>query len=317
MHNRVGNPVLTGDNLMRIAAVETHLLRSERIKQTFKIQVAQPAMRKNETRRFPVVYVTDGNWVFDMFKSISWLLQMTTDDAPPFILVSIGYPSDEFHAGMVLRLRELTYPPYMNVDFKAVLDILKKGEIGNYEGMLLPEEGAKFIHGGENFRRFISEDVVPLIDRTYPTSPGERTYFGHSGGGYFGLYTLFTESSLFKNYIVSSPGLLYHGTGPDGVSYHYYDPGLQMLRTFLESGKSLEGISLYMSAGGEEEYERMLGAWQMLSGFYQFAKTVKNAQIPGLKFMTEVVAGETHNTVWPIAFIHGVQVMLGTRRFIQ
>jgi hypothetical protein len=242
---------------------------------------------------------------------------MTTDDAPPFILVAIGYPSDEFHAGMLLRGRELCYAPFMNVNMKAVLEIYKNSDIGNYEGMLLPEQGAKATHGGDDFCRFIREDLVPLIDRTYPTSPVDRTYFGHSGGGYFGLYTLFTDSTLFKNYIVSSPGLLYHGTAPDGVIYNYYDCGLQMLRTFLDSSRSLEGISLYMSAGGEEEYEPMLGPWQMLSGFYQFAKAVKNAKIPGLKFMTEVIADETHNTVWPIAFIHGVQTMFGTRRFVE
>ena len=33
--------------------------------------------------------------------------------------------------------------------------------------------------------------------------------------------------------------------------------------------------------------------------------------------MTEVIPGETHMTVWPVAFTHGVQAMLGTRRVVD
>jgi predicted alpha/beta superfamily hydrolase len=318
MKDRVGNPVVTGENLLHIPAVETHLIRSKYAQQTFKIQVMQPARRKGDTRRYPVVYVTDGNWVFDMFKSISYLLQMSADDSPPFILVGISYPSDSPHAGVLLRVREYTFPPYPQFDVKSIPEFLKKSlSLNFYEGTLLAEEGAKDFYGAEDFRRFIGEELVPLIDEKYATSPGDRTYFGHSGGGYFGLFTLFTQPAVFKNYVVSSPGLLYHGEAPGGIKYENYDCGAQMARTFIASGKSLDGIKLYMSAGAEEEFERSLGPWQLVSGFYQVAKLIKNAAIPGLEFMTEAFPGETHITVWPIAFIHGVQAMLGTRRVFR
>jgi len=318
MKDRVGNPLVVGEDLLQVPPIETHLVRSKHVQQTFKIQVMLPPHRKGDARRYPVVYVTDANYSFDMFKSIAYLLQISADDAPGFILVGIGYPSDSPFAGGLLRAREYSFPPYPEFNVKAIPGFLKKAlSVGVYAGTLLAEEGAKDFYGAEDFRHFIGEELIPLIDGKYPTVRGDRTYFGHSGGGFFGLFTLFTQSDLFKNYIVSSPGLLYDGEAPGGIKYHNYDCGMQMARTFIDSAKSLEGTRLYMSAGAEEEFEPALGPWQLVSGFYQMAKVMKNAAIPGLDFMTEVFPGETHITVWPIAFIHGVQVMLGTRRVFR
>lgn len=311
----VGQPVARGEHVLHVPPIQTHFLRSEHVKQTYKIQVMQPARRIHEAQRYPVVYVTDGNWVFDMFKSISYLLQMCTEDAPPFILVGVGYPGDSPFAGMLLRAREYTFPPYPK--FK-VQSAYKPGASGRvlklYEGALLPEEGAKDFYGGEDFQNFFRDELIPYIDDKYDTVPGDRTYFGHSGGGFFGLLTLFKQTSLFKNYIVSSPGLLYHGEGPGGVQYEHYDCGAQMAREFIASAKSLEDVKLYMSIGAEEEFERVIEPWQIVSGFYQFSKIMKDAAIPGLNFMSEVFPGETHKTVWPIAFTHGIQAVFGTRR---
>jgi hypothetical protein len=44
---------------------------------------------------------------------------MRSEDAPPYILVGIGYPSDSPYAGMLLRAREYTYPPYPKFDVNA------------------------------------------------------------------------------------------------------------------------------------------------------------------------------------------------------
>lgn len=315
MTNAPANPVLSGEHLLQVPPVETHLLRSKHVQQTFKIQVLLPSRKKADNRRYPVVYVTDGNWVFDLCKSLSCLLQMSPGDAPPFILVSIGWPGDSPHAGALLRAREFSYPPYPPRGEAPFVEQLTQDEDAPlYEGTLLPEAGAKDYNGAEDFRRFISTELLPFIDSRYPTVAGDRTYFGHSGGGFFGLFTLFTEPELFRNYLVSSPGLLFHGK-IDEVQYKNYDCGVQMARSFMDSGKPLHGIKLYMSAGAEEEFEPAIaGDWQLVSGFYQFAAVLKKAAIPGLEFMTEVFPNETHITSWPISFMHGVQVALGTRR---
>lgn len=294
------------EDLLVTPPVETHLISSKHVQQTFRIQVMQPARKKGERRRYPVVYATDGNYTFEMFRAISQLIQVSEKDAPPFILVGIGYPSDSFNLGRMLRARDFTFPPLPNIGMAVIPR--------RYEGELRADAGAKDYYGAEDFRRFIGQELIPFIDETYQTVPGERTYFGHSGGGFFGLFTLFNEPSLFNNYIVSSPGLLFDGQFSGSEKYENRHCGAQMLSEFLASGRSLDGIKLYMVAGADEEFEPDLGAWQIVSGLYQMARMMKNAAIHGLELMTEVIPGETHMTVWPIAFTHGVQAMFGTRR---
>jgi uncharacterized protein len=287
--------------------VETHLLRSKYVAQTFQIQVMQPPQRTGETRKFPVVYVTDGNAWFDALKGISALIQWSECESPPFILVAIGYPSDSPFAGDLLRGRDLTFAGCPN--FFSGLQLPWQ-----WEGLLVPEEGTKDFCGGEDFQRFIGEELIPWIDEKYKTLPGDRTYFGHSAGGGFGLFTLFTQTHLFRNYIVSSPTVNYHGVTPNGTRYETHDFMLQRARSFMASTKSLDGIKLYMSVGTEEEFEPLIANWQFTSSFYRMAALLRAAAIPGLGLMTEAFPGETHATVWSVAYTHGVQAVFGTRR---
>lgn len=303
----------TGENVFHVPPVETHLIRSVNVAQTFKIQVMRPARRRNDSRRYPVVYVTDGNWVFDMFKSISYLLQMSPDDSPPFILVGIGYPSECPHAGRTLRSRDFLAPPYPKWGLEDRADYMRRNAVPEYEGVLLPERGTQESQGGEDFRNFMERELIPFVDDRFETIPGDRTYFGHSGGGYFGLFTMFTRPALFKNYIVSSPGVIYDGIAPGGIRYDNNEFGLQMVRDFARSGQSMDGIRLYLSAGADEEFEPVIANWRLTSSLQRLIKVFKNAAIPGLSLMTEIFPGETHITAWPIAFVHGVQAMLGTR----
>lgn len=283
--------------------VETHLIRSKYVRQIFRVQVMQPVQKKGEATRFPVVYATDANLTFDMFKGFSYLIQSSERPGSRFILVGIGYPSDCPYAGELLRGRDLTFPGYPKLNLKPP----------PLEGVLVADEGAKDFYGAEDFQQFIEYELIPLIDEKYQTNPGRRTYFGHSGGGGFGLFTLFTKSDLFKNYIVSSPGLIYHGDSSAGIHYENYDFVLQYAREFIASGKSLEDVRLYMSVGTEEEFEPSLAQWQLTSSFYRMVALMKAAAVRGLELTTEIFSGETHDTAWPMAFMHGVQAVLGTR----
>ncbi len=303
------------DQLLHFAPIDTHLIRSKHVAQTFKIQVMQPGRRPADARRFPVVYATDGNATFDMFKSISYLLQMSELDSPPFILVGIGYPSENPHAAYALRLRDLTFPGWPKWE--------KWEKTGNWrdcmmapniEGCLEAEPGTKFFYGGEDFQQFIGEELIPLIDGKYQTIPGDRTYFGHSAGGSFGLFTMLTKSHLFRNYILSSPGASIHGEPKWGGRFDNDDFGLRMVRDFAAAGKSLDGVKVYLSAGADEEYEPALGVWRVTSTLVRLAKEIHDARIPGLELMSEVIPDEAHKSVWPIAFTHGVQAIFGTRR---
>jgi uncharacterized protein len=301
---------------VRFPPVETHYIDSYHVAQTFRIEVALPPRRQSEVGPLPVVYVTDGNLVFRMFREIASILQlMGIHPFPAFILVGIGYPSDSPFAGMALRMRDFTFPwpgwPAISVEegWRPLFPL---------EGVLFAKEGTKDYGGADDFQRFIGEELIPFIDRTYATCAGDRTYFGHSGGGGFGLYTLFTQSHLFRNYIISSPGLMFSGELPGGVRYENFEYGLQIARDFLASGKSLEAAKVYMSVGTEEDFQPQYYSdrfrCELTSTVYRLAALLKHAAIPGLELMVEPLTGETHMTVYPTAFIHGVQAVFGMRR---
>ena len=203
--------------LRYVPAVETHLIKSSHVSQTYKIEVMQPSQPRDATSQYPVVYATDGNWCFDMLKGISHLLHLAPTIAPMYTLVAIGYPGEPPTRRHGLRTRDLVGPPYPELDPSNLSPL-------PHEGVLLPEEKENE-EGGERrgqFQTLHRRRLIPLIDSTYRTVPGDRTYFGHSGGGYFGLFDLVTGPPTFRNYIISSPGLVWDG--PWWGSDEYLNP---------------------------------------------------------------------------------------------
>lgn len=281
--------------------VEKHIIRSSYVAQAFEVRVMQPARKKGDATPLPVIYVTDGNLAFDVIKGLSYSIQTYERGAPRYIVVGIGYPHESPLAGSVLRARDLTFPGYPRLAVKP----------RPFDGVLIPEEGSKDFYGAEDFQRFIRHELIPLIDERYATIPGERTYFGHSAGGGFGLFTLFTQGDLFNRYIVSSPGLIYHGESSAGVRYDNHELMLDYARQFIASGKSLGDTRLYMSVGREEEFEQDLAQWQLTSSFYRMVGLLRAAAIPGLTLTTEVFDRETHSTAWTVAFTHGLRALFG------
>ena len=253
-------------------------------------------------RRFPVVFVTDGNMVFDLFKGVASLLQAQQAPVRPFILVGIGYPGESPRAGAYLRGRDLIFPGYPQLTRQP-----PKGD----PAVALPESGAKDSYGAADFLDFMEHELIPQIQDQYPADPCARTYFGHSAGGGFGLFTLFTRPHVFKNYVISSPGLIYHGRSA-GVEYDDYDFLLRNARQFIASKQTLNETCLYLSVGTEEEFEPGLAPWRLTSSFYRLAALLRAERIEGLELITEVLPGETHTTAWPVAFIHGICRLLGT-----
>jgi predicted alpha/beta superfamily hydrolase len=51
--------------------VLVHELVSSHVAQTFSIKVLLPLQHHGESTRFPVVYLTDGNFFFDIFKGMA------------------------------------------------------------------------------------------------------------------------------------------------------------------------------------------------------------------------------------------------------
>ena len=134
--------------------------------------------------KYPVLYFTDALWHIEILSgSVDYILK----DA---ILVGISWEKDlkgdlaslGAHAS---RFRDFSIQPLDN-----------------------PQAQARYQLGqANNHLDFIRNDVIKYIENNYRTIPDNRSYFGYSAGGKFGLYTLLTQPSTFKNYILGSPSL--------------------------------------------------------------------------------------------------------------
>jgi len=60
--------------------------------------------------------------------------------------------------------------------------------------------------GADNFLGFIKNELIPYVNKTYPTN-GDNSIWGHSLSGMFVVYTLLKEPTAFKSYIAVDPSL--------------------------------------------------------------------------------------------------------------
>lgn len=147
----------------------------------------------------------------------------------------------------------------------------------------------KFSGGGPKFRDFLRNELLPLIDRTYRTS-GERVLVGHSYGGLFAAWMLLTAPELFTGYVIVSPSL-------------WYDDRMLFALEQKSRDKARRGRA-YFSAGAMEN--RVMG-----SDIEELSRRLRARG--GVELKTEVMEGETHNSIFPGAFSRGIRFVLKGR----
>lgn len=139
---------------------------------------------KGQTR-YPVLYMHDGNNVFDgstAFGGHEWGADESAEkliksgELPPVIIVGVGNTPD--------RTAEYTW--------------IK----GTYQGQTL---GGR----GRDYAKFLVSELKPLIDKTYRTKPGraDTAVMGSSLGGLMSLYLASHEGDVFGKFGVMSPSV--------------------------------------------------------------------------------------------------------------
>jgi len=58
--------------------------------------------------------------------------------------------------------------------------------------------------GADKFLAFLKNELIPYVDKKYPTD-GDNTIFGHSFGGLFVMHALLNEPHVFTSYIAADP----------------------------------------------------------------------------------------------------------------
>lgn len=154
-------------------------IASNEIDDTFYVYVRLPKYYKEETEKYPVIYLLDGDISFNMATSIVRYLQYGKD-LPDVIIVGIGYGTMMDDSEQNFRERDYT---------------ISKIERFQKSG------------GGRKFLNFIQNELIPMIEKNYRVSD-VRVLNGYSLGGLFTINTLLTEPDLFNYYIAGSPYLI-------------------------------------------------------------------------------------------------------------
>ena len=220
---------------------------------------------KDTSRRFPVVYVTDGHLSFPLISSIYRGMYLGKADRLPE-LIMVGVDSKQVDTWSAMRFVNLT--PTRSLKREAELKFLLRGvQTGE----------------GPTFLRVLTKEVLPDIDRRYRTSD-DRTLTGFSLGGLFGAYALFEAPGTFRRMILGSPAFYWDDTVI-----------LKIEEQFAAARKPLH-TRVFIAAGGAE------GQSDMLEPFQRFVSVVNSRKYEGLFLESHIFEDETHmSSAAPIA----------------
>ena len=229
-----------------------HQLRSEILGEERVYFVHAPVGHQYNQKRYPVLIVLDAE---DNFVHTSAAVDVLSRDEriPELILVGINNTN---------RTRDLTTPT---------------------SGAMQSESG-----GAAEFLRFIADELLPQIDRTYPTRP-YRILIGHSLGGLFAVNALVTRPQVFNAYLAISPSLWWNDQSL-----------ITAAETFFQSHKDLRG-DLYMTIGDE--------GGEMLGAAWRLSAIMEEHRAPQFRWHFKRSVEESHGTIPYLSTYEGLQVL--------
>lgn len=172
---------------------EQFLLRSEKIGQTYLIQVSKPVVPLKPGETAPVIYASDGMLTFGLVTS-AMRAMLGEALVPSGYVVAIGYPEDETAETTNLRLRDLMHKQ------------VKHQRLGTMQG-----------GGGAAFEDFLLNEVKPLIEKRYAVDSKRSVLLGFSVGGLFTASVLAHHPEAFSGYVIGSPSMHYDEALPDAI----------------------------------------------------------------------------------------------------
>ena len=231
----------TGITIAEIKIIHSTILNEDR-----KIYVYTPA---NHSEPLPVIYLMDGEMIPLVAGIVNFLYQ--ANQLPPMIVIGIGnYEYDRF--------RDLT-PTHSLLNMDGTTDSIRGKNSG----------------GGENFLKFIKEEVMPFVEKNYNPSPN-KIFFGHSLGGLMSSYCLLNHPEMFDSYIAVSPSL-------------WWDKeSIFTNADLLFKNKDFKHKTIFFSEGNEgPEYHKSVIKLQSL---------LQQKKITGLRYKYIAYPEETHNS---------------------
>lgn len=275
-------------------------LRPARGGEPYRIFIAPPS-GDMPASGWPILYLLDGNACFPLAVAAHRIQAPYPggSNIAQGIIVGIGYPTEDlFHP--LRRSWDLSPPPGRNYPpFETGSAVVRTG-------------------GAEEFLEFIETELNPHIAKMFPVDADRQSLFGHSFGGLFALYTLFSRPKTFSRYVAASPSIFWEGCRV-----------LDLENQFLASFPSGEVVKLHLSAGeyeGEELAPFQIDAEDASARLKQkkeartfghvqeLAARLSIAAPTGMHVEHEIFKGENHMSALPLAIARAIRLCFEWRR---
>lgn len=167
-------------------AFQKYSIRSTHLNAEREHWVSLP-MRYDSSKTYPVLYVLDAEWRFDLVRNIAWDLE-GNKKIPGHIIVGL---------------------PHVEMEYQRGIDLTFSESRTEYDGEAVDSTwyNAKNSGGGMLYYRYLTQELIPHIESHYPCN-GENILVGHSYGGYFAGYLLSLPHS-FSALQIYDPSIWY------------------------------------------------------------------------------------------------------------
>lgn len=149
--------------------------------------------------------------------------------------------------------------------------------------------------GGENFIKFIENELLPYINIRYNLKSSNRTIVGLSFGGLISTDILFSKNELFKNYIIAGPALQWNNRTI-----------FKREEIYAQTNKVLDAI-VYTSVGTLDD-KTIIEPWK------DFNSQIYNRKYEKLVYKTDIIDNETHLSMFPSALTKGLKFVLNQKK---
>lgn len=247
----------------RKSSIHSEVLAEDR---TYSVYIPPSYANHGEYTHYPVLYLLDGESFFDSFSS------------------TVRYMGSGINANT--RFPEMIVVALHNTDRNR--DFTPTRSLMGPFGHTQPAYGAT--GGLPNFLRFMRDELIPHIDKTYRTTR-YRLFVGHSLAGLAVVQTLLMAPEMFDAYIAIDPSL-------------WWDNAVT-LKTAQQSTR-MHGISkkqLFIASAAMPAVK----SWGKVDmGIPAVAKAIGHSRSPDLSVTLKHYSNEDHGSVPLAAFIDGV-----------
>jgi predicted alpha/beta superfamily hydrolase len=236
----------------RELAIDSRILGESR---TFQVALPETYSANHAHTRYPVLYLLDGQ---KFFHTATGVVRHLGSDASPRIpeMIVVGVHSQQ-------RVRDSS--PSRSL----------KGPRG------LEEKDYEASGGADDFLRFLTEELVPHVDRTYSTS-GYRVLAGYSFTGLPVLHALFTRPAAFNAYLAIDP------------SWWWDDYLMEREAARFTAGAAVDRRALFATTTTNNPPLAFLPKLRYVD---TLSSMLQARPVPGLRFGLRIYDDETHHSL--------------------